>query len=283
MKVVPIAYDSFSVRSMATFVKTKHHQLLIDPGIAIAPKRYGLPPTKKEWLELENGRKRIINYLKNCDSIVITHYHFDHHPHYDDKEFNEFAYKDKVLFVKDNKKINLSQKKRFNIFYSIAKNLAKDIYFADGKDFDWIRFSKSVYHGPEKTRLGYVIMAIIEDKNKFMFCSDVQGPVVKETTQIIINENPDFLIIDGPPTYFLGYKFSYENLKKVKENLKRIIYKTDVKTIIYDHHLTRDLNFKAKIKELYDFSKEKGVKLITAAEFLKRKNLLLEANRKNLM
>ena len=43
-RIVPLAFDSFGVRSMATFVETDDLKVLIDPGVALAPVRYGLEP-----------------------------------------------------------------------------------------------------------------------------------------------------------------------------------------------------------------------------------------------
>jgi predicted metallo-beta-lactamase superfamily hydrolase len=43
-RIVPLAFDSFGVRSMSTFVETDDLRILIDPGVALAPIRYGLEP-----------------------------------------------------------------------------------------------------------------------------------------------------------------------------------------------------------------------------------------------
>jgi len=57
MKVISITFDSFGVRSMATFVKTKDVCILIDGGAALAPKRYGISPTKEEFEALKIFQK----------------------------------------------------------------------------------------------------------------------------------------------------------------------------------------------------------------------------------
>jgi len=59
--------------------------------------------------------------------------------------------------------------------------------------------------------------------------------------------------------------------------------KTNIKNIVIDHHLLRDLNFKEELKDVYKFGEQLGVKVITAAEFLGKKNLQLEAHRKELL
>lgn len=278
MKLMLLAFDSFSVRSMATYIESKIN-ILIDPGIAIGPSRYGLAPSKYEWKALDEGRKKIINYLKSTQVITISHYHFDHHPFYDDHEFNQAAYKDKIVFTKSTTKINFSQKKRHSIFEKIAKPLAKELNYADNNEYQIkgvkIRFSKPVFHGKENSRLGYVVMVTVESEKRIMHCSDIQGPITKETTELIINENPDILIIGGPPTYFLGWRFSTRDLNSAIQNLKKILDNTDTSTIILDHHLLRDLKYRERINLF-------GNKVITAAEFLNIKIKQLEARRREL-
>ena len=57
MKVIPLAFESLGVRSMATFVETDH-KILIDPGTSIAPKRFGYPPWKNEFEAAYKALKR---------------------------------------------------------------------------------------------------------------------------------------------------------------------------------------------------------------------------------
>ncbi|GAH84147.1 unnamed protein product, partial [marine sediment metagenome] len=62
-------------------------------------------------------------------------------------------------------------------------------------------FSPPFLHGPENVRLGYVIMTTIDDGEKrLLHASDVQGSVTKSAKEYIINQSPDILIMDGPPT-----------------------------------------------------------------------------------
>ena len=55
-RIAPLAFDSFGVRSMATFVETDDLKVLIDPGVALAPVRYGLEPHPLEWQRLDEAR-----------------------------------------------------------------------------------------------------------------------------------------------------------------------------------------------------------------------------------
>lgn len=275
MKVKLLAFDSFSVRSMATRVGN----ILLDPGIAIGPSRYGLEPSKKELEALRKGRLLIMKELKTVKEVFISHYHYDHHPFPGDKEFSYAAYKDKVVYAKDwHNKVNLSQRKRGYVFEKIAKPIAKEIIYADGKELSYV-FSPPVWHGKPNTRLGYVLMIVIKD---IVFAPDVQGPVAIETAKWIIEQNPKLLIIGGPPTYMLGYKFSHKDLEKAIENMKYIIDHSSIKTIVVDHHLLRDLDYKHNFGEVFSYGEQKGVIVETAAEFMNKKILQLEARRKEL-
>lgn len=79
MKVIPLASESLGVRSLATYVKTKDVGILIDPGVALAPDRYGLKPNDIEFEKLREMRNKINDYAKKSNVITISHYHYDHY------------------------------------------------------------------------------------------------------------------------------------------------------------------------------------------------------------
>jgi len=84
--------------------------------------------------------------------------------------------------------------------------------------------------------------------------------------------------MDGPPSYFLGWKFSMENLKKAEGNLLDIMKNTECHLVL-DHHLLRDLKYKERLPILYEMY---GDRIRTFAEFNGKKNNMLEARRKEL-
>ncbi len=91
-------------------------------------------------------------------------------------------------------------------------------------------------------------------------------------------------MVDGPPTYLLGYSFARESLERAEKNLQRIIGELAPKgldTMILDHHLLRDLNYRDAMKPIYDVGVE-GVMVVCAAEFLGLKVEMLEARRRGL-
>jgi predicted metallo-beta-lactamase superfamily hydrolase len=274
MKIIPVAADSLGVRSMATYVETKELKIFIDPGAALGPSRYGLPPAREEWKALDRAHKEINSIAKSCDVLIISHYHYDHY------EFDSDFYRGKVVFAKDRlKNINLSQKERGKYFEARVREYC-NLTYCDSQEFNFknvnIKFSSPFYHGPEKTKLGFVLMTTIEEnKFKFLHASDVQGPVSKCAREYIIKEAPNLLLIDGPPTLFLGWKFSYKNLEQAIENLLRI-KELDCE-IILDHHLLRDLRYKELLNAVYDKGNVKS-----CAEYLGKEQSMLEARRKEL-
>ena len=280
MEIIPVAFDSFGVRSMCTLVKSKVN-ILIDPSVALGPRRYGLPPHEieiKRMVELEEEIRKI---LQDSEVVIITHYHYDHH-NPDDAEL--LAGK-KLLLKHPKEKINRSQAGRAAYFLERLKEVNADIDFADGKDYDFdgvnVSISSPVYHGAGP-RLGYVIEVFIEDGDTFLFSSDVEGPIHREQLEFMLESNAETVFIDGPMTYMLGYRFSAKSFESSLENLIELIDKTDVKRIVVDHHLTRDLNYKEKINKVIQRGREAGTEVSSAAEFLGKEDLLLEARRKEL-
>ena len=108
MKILPIAFDSLGVRSMATYVETKDIRIFIDPGVSVSPDRYSLPPHRIELDRHQEMCKAIKHWVSVSDIIIITHYHYDHH---NPDEQNIYDAKD--IFLKHPREfINQSQKQR---------------------------------------------------------------------------------------------------------------------------------------------------------------------------
>ncbi|MEM3596913.1 MAG: MBL fold metallo-hydrolase [Candidatus Bathyarchaeia archaeon] len=281
-KIVPLAFDSLGVRSMATFVETDDLRVLIDPGASLAPLRYGLEPHPLEWQRLDEAWGTIRRFAESADVLVVTHYHYDHH----DPDYPEI-YRNKTVFIKHPREnINRSQKERAAFFLESIRGMPKKLEIADGRSFQFgktaIRFSKAVCHGTNP-RLGYVTEVSIKcNDESFLFTSDVEGPSLDEQIGFILEENPDILFVDGPMTYMLGYRYSFKSLEISNSNLVKAIKQTGVQTLVLDHHFLRDLNYKLRIKPVYEEAEKRGVKVLTAAEFCGRKIEMLEALRKEL-
>ncbi len=285
IRVTPIAADSFGVRSMATFIETSSVRLLIDPAAALAPSRYGLKPHPVEWQRLDESWSKIIDFASSAEIIILTHYHYDHH-----STRHIELFKNKRLFIKDpSLNINRSQMWRAAYFLQSIQGLPKEIKSADGKRIrigeTTINFSTAVSHGVD-TKLGYVVEVSVKSGGEgVLYTSDVQGPVSEEQVKFILENAPQILIVDGPPTYLLGSAFKEDDLLVANQLLTKIIRSlvaSGLDTVILDHHLLRDLNYKERVKPVYEVGEELGVRLSTAAEFIGKAVDTLEARRKEL-
>lgn len=282
LEVKPLAFDSFGVRSMATFVETDDVAVLIDPGVSLAPIRYNLPPHPLEEQRMGDRWAAIKEHAARSDVLVVTHYHYDHH----DPDEPE-VYEGKIVYVKHpREKINRSQAARASYFLDKLTGIPQSIELADGKEFKHgstlIKFSPPVYHGTNP-KLGYVVEVSIScGGEKVVFTSDVEGPSVDEQADFIIHENPDLVILDGPMTYMLGFRYSMMSLALSIANMNRIIQETSVNTLLVEHHFMRDLKYKERIADVYNRAADRDVKVITAAEYLGQNIEMLEARRREL-
>ncbi len=280
--IIPLAFDSFGVRSMATLVETDDARILIDPAVSLAPVRYGLPPHPVEWRRMDEAWERIRQHAEQADALIVTHYHYDHH----DPSEPE-VYRGKIVYVKHPaESINLSQRNRAAYFLEALKGVPKRLEYADGKETKvgetGIRFSKAVCHGTNP-RLGYVTeVSVWHRGEKFVHTSDVEGPSLDDQIQFVLDEKPDVLIVDGPMTYMLGFRYSYKSLESSNRNLVRAIKETSLHTLILDHHFMRDLNYRTRVTPVYDAARSRGVKVQTAAEFAGKRIEMLEALRREL-
>ncbi|MEM2655315.1 MAG: hypothetical protein QXJ43_05310 [Candidatus Bathyarchaeia archaeon] len=292
--VLPIAFESFGVRSMCTYIETPDIKILLDAGVSLAPNRYGLPPHPREYIALRDRREEIIKFAEKSDVITVSHYHFDHYtPSYTDWAYNwcsaeiaEKMYGGKTVLAKSFKEyVNFSQRRRGWLFAKTSGRYAKKLEIADERTFIFgdtkISFSKPVFHGPEDSDLGWVLITVIRCKNEsVLFAPDVQGPISQETLNAVIGEKPQLAIIGGPPTYLADFRMRMEDINTALENLKIIV--RHIPTIILDHHILRDENWESIVRPIAEYALSIGHRIFTAAEFLGCENRILEAHRKRL-
>ena len=293
--VVPLAAESLGVRSMCTYVETPDLRLLLDAGVSLCPNRFGLPPHPQELQAIAEARKRIAQAAEKAEVVTISHYHYDHQtPSFEDwlvnwTEADETAkqiYRDKVVLVKNPREnINFSQRERGWIFAKTGGKQAREIKNADAKSFTFgqtkLCFSEPVFHGSERSELGWVLMATIEtEEEKFLFAPDVQGPMSSRPLKIIKEEKPQLLMIGGPPLYLSPLKVSENQLQTGLKNLAEIV--TIVPHVMLDHHIIRDEDWQKKTVDLFYQTYQCGSTVQTAAEYLGDKNRPLEALRKKL-
>jgi len=291
IRVVPLAEESFGVRSMCTYVETPDVRVLLDAGVSLGPNRFGFPPHPREYEALAECRKKVAEAADKAEVVTISHYHFDHHtPSYIDWCFNWSSedaarqiYDGKIVLAKSYRdKVNFSQRRRGWVFAKTGGKYAKKLEYADGKTFEFgqtkLKFSDPVFHGPEDSQLGWLLMTTIEHEDeRLLFASDVQGPMHSPTLPMILEQRPQLVIIGGPPAYLAGL-VKQEDVQIGMQNLEDLV--KDISTTVLGHHLLREEKWRELSQPIFDSASEKGHLVVTAAEFLKEENNLLESRRK---
>ncbi len=290
-----MASESFGVRSMCTLVETPDVTVILDAGVSLCPYRFSLPPHPIEFQAIASLRKKIAEAAEKATVTMISHYHFDHHtPSFEDWVVNwteedktaRQIYQDKLVLAKNpNEKINDSQRQRAGVFQKTSGRYAKALESADGKTFKFggtsLHFSEAVAHGTEDSISGWVIMAVFEHGGeRFMFAPDIQGPMSMRTLELILAAKPNIIMLGGPPLYLRGVRVEMTQLDHGLRNLEQII--EEVPLVILEHHALRDQAWRPKMEAVFQKACKVGHRILTAAEFVGKENLLLESMRKQL-
>ncbi len=146
------------------------------------------------------------------------------------------------------------------------RSLPKRISFADGRSFrvgdTTVRFSPPLFHGVEYAGPGWVLAVMVEQGGvKFLYSSDLQGPVIEDYAAWIVEERPDFLVLDGPATYLLGPFQSRANLTRSLANCARVVRGSRAEVVVLDHHLTREPHFRGKVAAAFEAGAITGAEL----------------------
>ncbi|MCS7132822.1 MAG: MBL fold metallo-hydrolase [Aigarchaeota archaeon] len=284
MKVRFLAADSMGTRSMCTLIEAGDARIIIDPGAALGPRRYGLKPHQLEYERLSEHKELIESEAAEADLIIITHYHYDHFP----RPGEEVGWlMGKRILLKDPvNHINFSQRWRAKIFLEELKKIDAKVEIADSREIKIgrcrVAFSKPVQHGND-SRLGFVLETLISSGGeKVVHSSDVEGFVGEVQIKFVLEHEPDMLICDGPMTYMLGSRFTEIELERSINNLLEIIKRGFLHELVIDHHLMRDLEWKSRIRGLLDAAESRGIHVTNAARYTGLPEDLLEARRREL-
>ena len=293
VSVKPLAFESFGVRGMATFVETGDTGILIDPGSALGP-RFNLMPHEREYMALAESRRRIIDAARDADLITVSHYHFDHYvPGFEEwtwiwssPDLAERIYRGKLLLMKDTRSdINTSQRKRGFMFQKFVSNIAREVEPADGREFRFgktiVRFSSPAFHGPQNSPLGQVLMVSVRCGDvAFVHASDVQGPMDAGALEFILREKPEMAVVGGPPLYLKGYRVEDRELETALGNM--LVLARNVPVLVVDHHLLRTAEYSKYLTPVVEEAGARGNRVLAASELLGKAPVLLEAMRKEL-
>ena len=288
IEITPLAAESLGTRSLCTHVVTPDISILFDPSVALA-KRYNLEPHPTEYIALKNSLSAIMEVAAESDILSVSHYHYDHvRPGLENQLYNlstknerREMFSGKIVLTKDNREnINPSQRRRGFYFEKDVKDVVVKIEWADDRSFKFndtkVTYSPPLPHGPNNSRLGYVLATLVEySGNRFLFAPDVQGPIVQNTLQYILQVAPDLLIVGGPPIYL--FRFSVKEREAALNSL--IVLASAIPTLVVDHHLMRDKTWKDWMLPVLKSSEKAGNRVLTMAELSGEENLLLEAER----
>jgi hypothetical protein len=276
LKVIPLAAESLGVRSMATYVEAGGTSLLIDPGATLAPLRFNLPPADAEWEALRRANDRISAYAARASLVFVSHYHEDHF------RSDPASYAGRRVLVKNPRRLVAGAQGRraaelWTALHGKARVEVADGHQERGRDVE-LRVSPPLAHGLDGTPLGYVVALTIEDHaehERFVFASDVQGPLSPVALAYLLRERPTLLYLSGPPSY-MEREVGAAAIERGVKHLMQIMDVTGCR-VIMDHHALRDVRAQARFAKLWESGR-----VVTAARYLGVPDVVLEARRPQL-
>lgn len=261
---------------MATYVECGGTGVLIDPGATLAPSRYGLPPAEEEWEALRRANDRISAYATRAAVVFVSHYHEDHF------RTDPASYAGRLVLAKDPRRMIAGQQaRRAAGLWTTLAPVAR-VESADGcvrREGDMgLRVSAPLPHGLEGTHFGSVVALTVEDpaeRERFVFASDVQGPLSPVAAAYLQRERPTLLYLSGPPSY-VDRELGADVIERGIDHLLRVIDATGCRVIL-DHHALRDARAATRFARLWETGR-----VTTAASYLGVPESPLEARRAQL-
>jgi hypothetical protein len=108
IQIEPLGAESLGTRSFCLYAKTPDLSILIDPGVALAPRRDGFAPHLKEIAAAKMTRELISERSTKCTVLTISHYHFDHYTtlldqiyQWTNEKVAKQLYEGKIILAKD--------------------------------------------------------------------------------------------------------------------------------------------------------------------------------------
>src|SRR5216117_2554986 len=106
--------------------------------------------------------------------------------------------------------------------------------------------------GVDGTSLGHVVGLAVCDlvqRERFVFASDVQGPLSSVAAAWLIQQRPTLVYLAGPPAY-IERELGAAVIERGIDNLLRVVDATGCR-VIMDHHAVRDAAFGARFARLW--------------------------------
>ena len=270
-----IGTESMGVRGLCCRVSLPDRCIVIDPGVSLGYRRFGLLPHPLQVAAGRSVRNKILQALSSATDVVFSHFHGDHVPLADANPY-QFSIRDLppgfgnlTCWSKSEDDLSADMRQRFQ---ELAHLAGDNMQIAEGLSAGPLTFSSSVPHGVAGSSLGSLMMTRVEaGKRAFVHASDIQL-LDDATVTRIIGWQADIVIAAGPPLY-LG-RLSDAEIERAWANALRLAQ--NVKVVILDHHLLRSAEGTAWLDEL---SAKVGRRVYCAADFMGRPRQLLEAER----
>ncbi len=261
---------------MATYVEAGGLGILIDPGATLAPARWSLPPAEPEWEALRRANDRISAYAARARLIFVSHYHEDHF------RSDPVSYVGRAVLAKDPRRMIAGAQARRGLDLWKALKGQATVETAEG----WRRrdgavelsVSPPLPHGVDGTPLGHVVALVVADvvqRERFVFASDVQGPLSAVAAAWLVRERPTLLYLSGPPSY-VERDLPGGAVERGIDNLLRVLDATGCR-VIMDHHALRDPGYATRFERLWSTGR-----VVTAAAHLGLPATPYEAQRRAL-
>ena len=267
---------------MATYVEVASTGILIDPGATLAPSRFTLPPSEPEWDALRRANDRISAYAARAAFVFVSHYHDDHF------RSDPSTYVGRRVLVKDPRRMvaGLQARRAAELWRTLES--VTTVESADGalrtEAGFTLRVSPPLPHGVEGTTLGYLVALTVVDpseRERFVFASDVQGPLSAVAAAYLARERPTLLYLSGPPSY-IEHEVGTATIDRAVDHLLALIERTGCR-VIMDHHALRDPRGDERFERLW-----RTGRVVTAAAWLgvaddpleRRRRALWSAERK---
>ncbi|MCF6192615.1 MAG: hypothetical protein L3J76_05740, partial [Candidatus Hydrothermae bacterium] len=230
-----LASESLGVRSFATWIQDA--RVLIDPSVALAPRRQKYPPHPRELQMLRERWEVIVQHLRRARTVVITHYHHDHQvpylPLWLDREARVWMLDPRGLNARQQRRAAWLQEalERRGIPYTLV---SCDEHHAE----KGVWFSGPVPHGKDGAHGLVTMVGITAGGERLLYTSDIQGPTHPRHVEAIVKFHPTVLLLDLPPTYLRTHGHLPE---EVWTHLEQVFTTcTELHTLVVDHHALRD-------------------------------------------
>ncbi|MDY6916652.1 MAG: hypothetical protein SVP26_01710 [Chloroflexota bacterium] len=263
------------VRSLSCLVEAGERVVVIDPGVALGYRRYGLLPHPVQAAASEAVQSAIVTALGRATDVVISHFHGDHHPLVDANPYQlplervVELLRTPRLWTKGTHNVSHVQVNRAE---ALGRRLGRTLPVAEGAVDGPLSFSASVPHGKPGPRNGTVMMTRIEDASAvFVHASDIQM-LSDEAIETIVAWQPSIVLASGPPLHRSGLTPQTRD-----QAMRRALHLANhVDALLLDHHLMRSREGEEWLNRL---SARTTNRVTCAADFMHRPRLLLEADR----